>query len=490
MQEKHSNGLCNIRKGISAVLTLMPILSFQATSVLALDADFGNDVKLSMDTSLSYSSAWRVQNPDSALLTSTGNANFDKWDQTLSALSVGIDTDLNWKGDYGVFLRGRGLYDTVYTEDKFLPKAQDRHGKDVELLDAFFYSSFTPADLPVTLRIGRQAIFWGESLLVFGSIATAQNPLDTTKANAPGVEAKEIILPTGQIYGQISTANSKATLASYYKWEWEESRLDENGTYFSTNDALDNAGEFLMGVIPRGVDQDAKDGGEYGVALRYLADNGDEFGLYFLNYHENMPLLNINNFMTAGVNYNLEYQEDVKLYGATYSTVFGGTNVAAEISYRDNLKVGMATALPSYKEAQFLQAQVSLFHIFGDIWIADSAVLAAEWGYNEVLDFDDDELAQDKRATGGQFKFTMDYFDIASGLDMKVPIALAYNPLGNTSYAISGFNEDSNSVSIGADFTYLGVYQVGIAYTAFLGDAEDNNKTDRDFVALNLKYTF
>jgi hypothetical protein len=484
----------------STMLLVVLALSLCTTNVMAFGVDLGNDVKLELDTTLSYSSAWRVEDPETSLLGSSGNAEFDSGDQALSAFGLLVDADLSWK-EYGAFLRGRTLYDTVYTDDKFHPKTQDRHGEDTEILDAFVYGNFELGGAPVTLRAGRQAVFWGESLLVFGSIATALNPLDTTKANAPGVEAKELIMPTGQVYGQISTPDSKLTLASFYKWEWESSRFDESGSYFSTNDALDEAGEFILHPgIPRGDDVDADDDGEYGVALRYLADNGDEVGLFFANYHENMPLLNINvtGFLPsppypAGIpvgTYNLEYQEDVQLYGATYSTVFGDTNVAAEVSYRDNLKVGMATMLPSYQEAQFLQVQVSAFHVFGDLGIADSALLAAEWGYNEVLDFDENELAADKRATGGKVKFTMDYFNVANGLDLQVPIALAYNPEGVTSYAISGFNKGAHSASIGADFTYLGVYKAGVNYTTFFGDAEDNNKTDRDYIALNLKYTF
>jgi hypothetical protein len=446
---------------------------------------------LAVDTTLSYNSAWRVQDANSALNTN-GNANFDKGDQTLSSFKFLADVDLSWKQKYGVFLRGRGLYDTVYTDDdKFLPKAQDRFGEYAEFLDAYAYANVAPADLPISLRVGRQTIFWGESLLIFGSVATAQNPLDTTMANAPAVEARELLLPTGQVYGQITTANSKVTLASYYKWEWESSILDENTTYFSTNNALDEAGKFLSGVIPRGIDKDAEDGGEYGVAVRYLADSGDEYGVYYLNYNENMPLLNINNYGTASMNYNLEYQEDVHLAAATYSTVWGETNIGVEVSYRANLKVGVASPLPAYEEAEFLQAQVSVIHSFGEIpYLADSSSLFAEWGYNNVLDFDKEELAAEKWATGGKFKFTLNYFNVLSGLDMDVPISVAWNPAGKTSYAISGFNENANSVGINFDFTYLGVYKFGVGYVNFLGDAEDNNKTDRDFVSLNLKYTF
>lgn len=459
-----------------------------ATDVLALEGTFGSDGKISLDTTLSYSTAWRVEDPETSLLGSTGNARFEKGEQYLSAFTLLAELDLKWKEDYGAFLRYRGLYDTVYNDATFRREARNVHGKDSDILDAFVSGNFTLSDFPLTLRVGRQAVFWGESLLIFGSIATAQSPLDTTKANVPAVEAKELILPTGQVYGSISTPDSKLTLASYYKWEWDKSVLDESGTYFSTNDAIDSAGRNL-GPFPRGADRGEKDGGEYGVALRYLLDGGDEIGLYYLNYRETLPLVRLD---LVNFNYFLEYQDDVKLYGATYSTVLGKTNVAGEVSYRPNIKVQMAAPAlrPTYEEAELLQAQVSLIHIFADVPFADSATLFAEWGYNRVLDFDDDELAKDKWATGGKAKFVLDYFYIAPGLDMKVPISITYNPKGRTAYSISGFNEDANSVGVGAEFTYLSDYKAAINYVAFLGDPEDNNKTDHDFVGLNLKYTF
>lgn len=470
-----------------AILLVFLAFPLHVTDVLALDWEFGSGGTIELDTTLSYSAAWRVEDQDTELLDSSGNAEFDKGDMTLSAFKMLVDFDLNWEEKYGVFIRGSALYDTVYEDSKFDDEARDVHGKNAEIQDAFVFGNFAINDYPLTLRAGRQAVFWGESLLILGGIATAMNPLDTTRSNAPGVETKELILPTGQVYGQLSTPDSKLTLATYVKWEWEKSLLDEAGTYFSTNDAIDDAGHFL-GPFPRGGDQGQKDGGEYGISLQYLTDNGDEFGLYYLNYRENMPMLLLD---LTGPSYYLEYQGHVKLYGATFSTMIGSANVAGEVSYRPNLKLQMAGPLPSYEEGEFLQTQLSAIYTFGALgWIADGGTLLAEWAYNRVLDFDDNELANDKWATGGSFKIAFDYYDVAPGLDLKVPVSFAYNQKGKTSYAISGLTEGSHKVGIGANFTYLGVYQVGLSYTAFLGSADDNNKTDRDNIALNIKYTF
>ena len=97
----------------STMLAAVLALSLCATDVLALGFDLGNDVKLEVDTTVSYSSAWRVENPSPALVPpsptgSSGNANFENGEQTLSAFGLLVDADLSWK-EYGAFLRGRGL---------------------------------------------------------------------------------------------------------------------------------------------------------------------------------------------------------------------------------------------------------------------------------------------------------------------------------------------------------------------------------------------
>jgi hypothetical protein len=55
---------------------------------------------------------------------------------------------------------------------------------------------------------GRQVISWGEALMLQGGIAFAQNRVDSGAATAPGVELKEIFLPTGAVYGSFAASES------------------------------------------------------------------------------------------------------------------------------------------------------------------------------------------------------------------------------------------------------------------------------------------
>jgi hypothetical protein len=45
--------------------------------------------------------------------------------------------------------------------------------------------------------------------------------------------------------------------------------------------------------LPRAMDRNPDDNGQYGIALRYLAKdfNSTEFGFYFMNYHSRTPFV-------------------------------------------------------------------------------------------------------------------------------------------------------------------------------------------------------
>jgi len=132
----------------------------------------------------------------------SGDRNFDKNDLVNNRFTAMVDMDLQYREDFGLFLRGRGYYDDAYDEDtgaKFYEATRDLHRDKVEILDAFAYSAFDLGGYDLSLRVGRQVVSWGESLFILGGVSTAQAPLDATAANAPGVELKDIFLPVGQV---------------------------------------------------------------------------------------------------------------------------------------------------------------------------------------------------------------------------------------------------------------------------------------------------
>jgi len=60
----------------------------------------------------------------------------------------------------------------------------------------------------------------------------------------PGSTTKEILMPVGQLSGQVQLS-SALTLMGYYQYEWERTRLPAAGSYFSAVDFLDAGGERL-----------------------------------------------------------------------------------------------------------------------------------------------------------------------------------------------------------------------------------------------------
>lgn len=83
---------------------------------------------------------------------------------------------------------------------------------------------------------------------------------------------------------------------------------------------------------------DARDGGQWGGALRYLSEELDtEFGAYFMNYHSraqsSVLLLRLLQYTASSAfgplaplyiagnsQYFIEYPEDIQLYGLSFST--------------------------------------------------------------------------------------------------------------------------------------------------------------------------
>ncbi|MBW2368137.1 MAG: DUF1302 family protein, partial [Deltaproteobacteria bacterium] len=439
---------------------------------------------------------------------------------------------LQWK-DFGAFFRFRAFYDFAYIDDnshdspgtnnafragkisdpqKWSTRTKDRHGRENEILDAFAYCQFNLGAHEAELRVGSMVASWGESLFVFNSVSTAMAPLDARFATVPGAELRDLFLPTQQVFGSIGITDT-LTLAGYYQWEWAKTRLPEAGFFLPLNnafaDAIDDSGYTLITpgfLINRTKDTDPEDDGQYGFALRWICDalNASEFGFYYINYHEKLPKLNFDLMpMLLGIGfptYNLSYQEDVKLYGFSVGTELWDINWGLEMTYRTDMPAavihsGLAAAgVPNplnvvWDTADVFQAQLSFSAFFNQIMFADRWTILGEVGYNTVNPDGSFPLNNDKDAWGGTVKVTPLFEGVLPYLDVEFPITVKLNPSGVSSVQAT-FTENEDSISIGADFTYRALYQVGLVYTNFLGDPEDNRLTDRDFVAINFKYAF
>ena len=272
-----------------------------------------------------------------------------------STLFKGVhELDIQYK-NMGVFMRGMYFYDfemkdssrdwqnpiTGTTQDPCASStASDELCSDVRLLDAYFYTDFYLGDMPVTFRVGNQVVSWGESTFIQHGI-NSTNPVDVSRAQAPGAELKEVFIPVGMAFAQFGLTEN-LSLSMYYQYEWERSRLPQAGSYFATNDFAGEGGQaqniqlgfsgnpdidldFLLSslnglgdALKSGADpsaigaaylayptkvavrgfsdaahEDADDQGQYGIKIGYYAEalNETEFNFYMINYHSQRPLI-------------------------------------------------------------------------------------------------------------------------------------------------------------------------------------------------------
>ncbi len=433
----------------------------------------------SFDTTLSYGLSARVQGRDRRIIgianggtafgvnADDGNLNYDTG--TISNIfKITSELELNYR-DFGGFVRATAFYDyenekedrarTPLSED-----AKELVGSDVDLLDAYLWQLFDLGDKPAEIRLGNQLLSWGESTFIQNSINTI-NPIKVSRIRVPGAELREALLPIPMLSASLAaTENSSVEL--FYQLKWEKTEADPVGSYFSSNDFAAAGGERVMlgwgavpdnvsedfiiqspattGVVSRSADREARDSGQYGVAMRFYVPelNDTELGFYYINYHSRLPLIGATTGTAAAAagidpdgrsyvqtaSYFTSYPEDIKLYGLSFNTALGRTGIAlqGEISYRedvplqiddveilfaalgaqDNLSPGNTAAaplatlgqlglvpfdtdIPGYIRKDVAQAQMTATQVFGPGLGADSTVLLGEVGVTHVLEMPD-----------------------------------------------------------------------------------------------------
>ncbi|MBK3869732.1 DUF1302 family protein [Pseudomonas stutzeri] len=519
----------------------------------ALPINVGNpDLRISWDNTIKYSAAWRVRGADSEVAdnsigvqanTNDGDLNFGKG-LISNRLDLLSEFDLRYKRNYGLRLSGAAWYDDVYNQsndnpgalggalvnsrsadyDDFTEDTEKLHGRKAELLDAFVYSSFAPAGMSLNAKAGRFTQLYGESLF-FGSngIAAAQTSLDLIKAlSVPNSQFKEILRPVGQVAGQLQI-NSNVSIGAYYQLEWRKSRLPGAGSYFSFADFVDEGGESLIlgpGVAAlRGDDIEARDSGQGGVQVK-ISSGDYEFGIYAAQFHDKMPQFYL--YPDSGV-YEQVYAEDIRTIGFSVSTLIGETNVAAELSFRDDMPLvasGNTVIVPAsagadgsddaaFPKGRTMHLNLSAITVLSESPIWDGASFIGEFAFSRRLSITDNPDQLDPLATRDagalQFVFTPEYFQVAPGLDLQVPIGVSYGLFGRSSVngALFPANKGGN-VSIGLKAEYQKTWQASVGYTHYYGSdgsiirydtavpelSYNNFHGDRDFVSFSVQRTF
>ncbi|MBI2812748.1 MAG: DUF1302 domain-containing protein [Opitutae bacterium] len=302
-----------------AVAGLVLALGF-APAAQAFVFEFAG-AKGNFDTTISIGGLYRVNDPDRDLYglaagglqrsvnADDGNLNYRSGVVSFLAKA---NHDLLLKYDQGgLFVRGFYFNDFVNSNGNRLrtPLSDDARklvAESAQLLDAYVYFNDTIGSMPASLRIGRQVLSWGESTFIPNGVNSI-NPIDVAKLRTPGSELKEALRPLFMVSGSLNMTET-LSLEAFVLLDWERTRVDPPGTYFSTNDFVAKGGKKVylgfgaiadtsaLGPIFRGTDRTPGNSGQYGLNLKWLAHGlaDTEFGLYYMNYHSRLPVISAN----------------------------------------------------------------------------------------------------------------------------------------------------------------------------------------------------
>ncbi|HEU4844579.1 MAG TPA: DUF1302 family protein, partial [Burkholderiaceae bacterium] len=367
-------------------------------------------------------------------------------------------------------------------------------------------------------------------------VAYAQGPVDLIKLfSQPGVQFKEIALPVGQVSGNLQI-NSDLSVGAYYQYQWRPLRLPAAGSYFSPADFVGDGADLLLtpvgGAASRAPDLKGRDAGQFGARIKFKVPGSDvEYGVYAAKYDDKapIPVLTVTEpGAYQGGSYRLMYAQNVKVYGASFSTLVGETNVAGEMSTRRDTPLAPLGDLvinfdptadnkgnSPYAVGNSLHANLSAITVLPASALWDAGSFVGELAFNRLLSVTHNPVnpmfangvlntTHTRDAWAMRMVFQPEYFQVVSGLDLQVPLGIGYGIAGRSA-VFQVAPEHGGDLSVGINLDYKKTWRAGLQYTHYIGaagaapslNAATNTQAsyqqyykDRDFVTLSVQRTF
>ncbi len=486
-------------------------------------------LEIRWDNTLRYSAALRPDSPSADLLS---YVNGDDGDRNFAPGLVSNRFDLLSKldiaaGDFGVHASAAAWYDTVYqthTDNtspatsntasparQFASAVRSLEGQHAELDDAFAYGNFALAQMPVSVRAGRQTLLGGESRFFdANSIAAAMAPTDylKTMTDQDGYSGN-MFLPVTQVSLTLQPL-PWLSVSLYDQFEWRASRQLGDGSFLSYLDYV-GAGAARLFLTPdrylvRGSDRGPASG-QYGITLHGSVADMD-LGLYAFRFRAKDPIAALAPDpalagQTGAVGYyRLAYPSGINLYGASFSTQLGGNTLAGEFSARQDMPLVSydprtppftpPTGRPYYARGNTLHAQVSIAAELAQTSVWDRADAAVEIATDHILGLTSTIAGAPPFSYFGmkaRARVEPHYFQVLPNLDVTGVAELGYNLAGH-SFTYYAQDSGSGDFRIGVSGTYLSAWKAGLSYIGFLGSPSRQPLADRNFVMLSLERTF
>lgn len=446
----------------------------------------------------------------------------------------------------------------------------------LELLDLWVAKSFDLGEMPAKVKVGNQVISWGEEIFVTGGINQI-NAINLANYHTPGTQLKEVFIPAPMASFNLGLSET-LSVEAYYQFKWNAYGIDPVGTYYSGSDVVgegnlpiylstsfvNNVYGPLLGLscadltptgrcgapgisglsdeqmfaaglaIPYAGRREAKNSGQYGIALRWTAEEIEtEFGVFYQRYHDKLPFVGYTATRSPDTllvdNYFINYGEDKNLFGLSMNTMAGPVAVGAELSYRPNDSVSIDPLVPfgvaftgqfnefsvydngvskGYVEEKKWQAHVNAVYSFsasdplgfipGSLGASDGFLLT-EAVVTHYPDLDTsgktpyllpDYSLPDKTSWGYVAEMGINYPNaFGSGITLTPQLDFYHDVNGTTPNA-SPFVEGRKSLTSALLFNYRDRWKGGLQWVQYWGGGDNNLMTDRDFISGNISYSF
>lgn len=398
-------------------IALVVGLSLWGARGLAFEIDTGPNVTTTLESVAEFTSIYRTDSPerierDGQNIFINNNDGSEYYDKGFVSNEFKLTSELHVRTEQdGMFVRGTAWYDVQImdnapsgdgfathntdSDQRYPSDLKNRSGHRARLLDAYLYTNRYLGEMPVSVRLGRQVINWGEGIFYADGLNVI-NPVDIGRVVLPNASFKDALLPTNMISAQLGLTDA-LSFETFYGLEWKGHELMPTGAFFNNQDyfgkgsngvLIDLRNELgpLVDLVPGlngenglvagaryGREHDARDDGQYGFALRYMVEDwsNTEFSLYYLNYHSKLPFLRVQKGLSGACSggdggrfsdlcglaqlfdpasiplvdglafldstrYDLIYPEDIRLFGFSVSGTVGDTSLAGELTYRPN----------------------------------------------------------------------------------------------------------------------------------------------------------
>jgi hypothetical protein len=417
--------------------------------------------------------------------------------------------DVDYAG-FGLHASAAGWYDAIDNNQgrargNALDTAErsEHGGHNLELFEAFIHGGFDlDGDRPLTFRIGRHSIVWGESLFFPGNgIAAGLSPVDSYIVRNPSdYAAGDTYLPVDQISVSLA-ATDALSIQAYYQFEWRRSRIDPNDAFVDPNNVLGAEGTRLLSLsVPRfgtfyyrrTADRLPDSTDQYGLAVKWHRGDFD-LGLYALSYDAKTPNIEYYPQVAAYPGlpnvgaYSLEFPTGIEIYGASLAGPLGDASFGAEISARRNMSLTnggvfnlprSGVAAPYGSRLRFplgdtLHGQFSwIYTVPPVLGLRDGASWRGEIAINHLIAETDNwgQLSPGRTRTAAAFRtvFEPQFFQLFPRVDITTPIGIAYNFLG-LSQTDPAMNRGTGHVDFGVTATVDQVWKGAATFSHYFG---------------------